>query len=102
MALWGEEVRERWPIGVVWFATFLVFLGTSYGTKSTYRSSMNAFNTIFSLFNIPSPFRRCTIGGAYIYGVGNDGLLQGGIHMSSGQVRCGGLVIAKWEFRPCD
>ena len=24
MDMWGEETRERWPIGVIWFATFLV------------------------------------------------------------------------------
>ena len=42
----------------MWFATFLVFLGTAYGTKNTYRSSINSFNTIFALLQIPSPFRR--------------------------------------------
>ena len=58
MSMWGQEARERWPIGVVWFATYLVFLGTSYGTKKTYRSSVNSFNTIFALLQIPTPFRK--------------------------------------------
>ena len=58
MAMWGHDTQERWPVGVVWFATFLVFLGTAYGTKNTYRSSINSFNTIFALLRIPSPFRR--------------------------------------------
>ena len=43
---------------MVWFASYLVFLGTSYGTKDTYRFSLKLFNTIFALLNIPSPFRR--------------------------------------------
>ena len=38
-----------------------MFLGTSYDTKSTYRSSIHAFNTIFVLLKIPSPFRRMKI-----------------------------------------
>ena len=46
-------------MGVVWFASYLVFLGTSYGTKDTYRSSMS-FNTIFALLDIPSPFNKKT------------------------------------------
>ena len=58
MSMWGHGVHERWPIGVIWFATYLVFLGTSYGTKRTYRSHINAFNTIFALLKIPSPFRK--------------------------------------------
>ena len=33
-------------------------MGTSYGTKKTYLSSINAFNTIFAWLNIPTPFRR--------------------------------------------
>ena len=41
----------------MWFATYLVFLGTSHGTKRTYRSAINSFHTIFALLNIPSPFR---------------------------------------------
>ena len=53
----GEVAKHRWPVGVIWFASYLVFLGTSYGTKATYRSSVNAFNTIFAMLNIPSPFR---------------------------------------------
>ena len=36
----------------------MVFLGTAYGTKNTYRSPINSFNTIFALLNIPSPFRK--------------------------------------------
>ena len=58
MSIWGEKARQQWPIGVIWFATFLVFLGTSYGTKKTYRSSINAFNTIFAIMGIDTPFRR--------------------------------------------
>ena len=54
--IWGYYARERWPVGVVWFATYLVFLGTSYGTKYTYQSAINAFITIFDLLYIPSPF----------------------------------------------
>ena len=34
MSMWGQETRKRWPIGVVWFATYLIFLGTAYGTLS--------------------------------------------------------------------
>ena len=41
----------------MWFATYLVFLGTSHGTKRTYRSAINSFHTIFALLNIPTPFR---------------------------------------------
>ena len=58
MDMWGPDTRGRWPIGVVWFATYLVFLGTSYGTKRTYRSAVNSFTTIFRLLNIPNPFQR--------------------------------------------
>ena len=57
MNLWGRDAQERWPVGVVWFASYLIFLGTSYGTKDTYRSSIRSFNTIFALLNLPSPFR---------------------------------------------
>ena len=57
MALWGKEASQRWPVGVVWFATFLVFLGTSYGTKATYRSSINAFNAIYDNLGIETPFK---------------------------------------------
>ena len=56
--MWGSSALARWPIGVVWFATYLVFLGTSYGTKKTYQSALNSFNTIFALLQLPSPFRR--------------------------------------------
>ena len=56
MRLWGTYAERRWPIGVRWFATYLIFLGTSCGTKSTYNSAINAFNTIFDLLFIPSPF----------------------------------------------
>ena len=35
-----------------------MFLGTSYGTKDTYRSSIRSFNTIFALLDIPSPFKK--------------------------------------------
>ena len=48
----------RWPIGVVWFASYLLFLGTAYGTKRTYRSSINAFNMIFEILGLPSPFHN--------------------------------------------
>ena len=60
MTMWGRDTHERWPVGVIWFASYLVFLGTSYGTKDTYRSSLKSFNTIFALLNIPSPFRKKT------------------------------------------
>ena len=46
---------------MIWFATYLVFLGTAYGTKNTYRSAVNSFNTIFALLDIPSPFRRMKV-----------------------------------------
>ena len=58
MSMWGIETRERWPIGVIWFATYLIFLGTSYGTKATYLSAITSFNTIFSILKIPTPFSR--------------------------------------------
>ena len=54
--MWGPLTLQRWPIGVVWFASYLVFLGTSYGTKRTYQSAMNSFHTIFNLLLIESPF----------------------------------------------
>ena len=57
MEVWGSHARQRWPVGVVWFASDLVFLGTAYGTK-TYRSSINAFNTIFDFLHIASHFLR--------------------------------------------
>ena len=56
MATWGRETKERWPIGIIWFATYLIFLGTSYGTKATYLSAIKSFNTIFAILKIPSPF----------------------------------------------
>ena len=56
MSIWAPQTRKRWPVGVVWFATYLVFLGTSYGTKKTYRSAINSFNIIFKLLKIKSPF----------------------------------------------
>ena len=46
---------------MVWFATYLVYLGTSYGTKSTYRSSVRAFNIIFSSLGIESPFTQVRV-----------------------------------------
>ena len=58
MGMWGAETRERWPIGVIWFATYLVFLGTACGTKKTYQSSLNAFHNIFALLRVNSPFTR--------------------------------------------
>ena len=58
MSIWGNDALERWPVGVVWFASYLVYLGTAYGTKATYRSSINAFNIIFSSLGIRSPFAR--------------------------------------------
>ena len=57
MSLWGPRAQQRWPIGVVWFATYLVFLGASYGTKRTYRSAINSFEIIFTLLGIESPFK---------------------------------------------
>ena len=61
MSIWGKEAEHRWPTGVIWFASFLIFLGTSYGTKKTYRSSINSLNRIWALLNIPSPLgkKRC-------------------------------------------
>ena len=56
MSIWGLRAQQRWPIGVVWFATYLVFLGTSYGTKRTYRSAICSFEIIYALLNIKSPF----------------------------------------------
>ena len=56
MSIWGLRAQQRWPIWVVWFATFLVFLGTSYGTKRTYRSAICSFEIIYALLNIKSPF----------------------------------------------
>ena len=56
MSQWGPATQQHWPIGVVWIATYLVFLGTSYGTKNTYRSALNAFHIIFDLLCIKSPF----------------------------------------------
>ena len=58
MRMWGRDAQERWPVGVVWFASYLVFLGTSYGTKDTYRSSIRSFNTILALLSLPSPFKK--------------------------------------------
>ena len=58
MEVWGSHARQRWPVGVVWFVSYLVFLGTAYGTKKTYRSSINALNTIFDFLHIASPFLR--------------------------------------------
>ena len=43
---------------MTWFASYLVFLGTSYGTKATYGSAINAFNRIFSLLALSSPFGK--------------------------------------------
>ena len=45
-------------MGVVWFATFLVYLGTAYGTKKTYRSAINAFNTIYANLGLDIPFKN--------------------------------------------
>ena len=61
MDMWGTDARQRWPVGVVWFATYLVFLGTSAGTKSTYASAVRSFNTIFALLGIGSPFLRTRV-----------------------------------------
>ena len=59
-SIWGPDTRASWPVGVVWFASYLVFLGTAYGMKRTYHSHINAFNTIFKLLAIPSPFHKET------------------------------------------
>ena len=45
-------------MGVIWFASYLVFLGTAYGTKATYLSAITSFNTIFGLLKIDTPFKR--------------------------------------------
>ena len=58
MSIWGPQASARWPIGVIWFASYLVFLGTSYGTKRTYGSAISAFNTIFDFLFISSPFMK--------------------------------------------
>ena len=58
MSIWGAHAKLRWPVGVIWFASYLVFLGTSYGTKGTYGSAIRAFTTIFDLLYIESPFYR--------------------------------------------
>ena len=56
--MWGPYAKDHWPIGVVWFASYLIFLGTAYGTKRTYSSAINAFEIIFDLLSIPSPFAK--------------------------------------------
>ena len=61
MLMGGEYFEELWPVRVVKFATYLVYFCMYYGTKSTYQSSIHAFNTIFALLNIPSPFKRVKI-----------------------------------------
>ena len=43
---------------MVWFASYLILLGTSYGTKRTYGSAVNAFNMIFDILELPSPFHE--------------------------------------------
>ena len=43
---------------MVWFASYLIFLGTAYGTKRTYGSAINAFNMIFEILALPSPFNE--------------------------------------------
>lgn len=58
MKIWGPTARESWPVGVRWFASYLVFLGTAAGTKQTYRSAINSFNAIYLLLGIRSPFLR--------------------------------------------
>ena len=45
-------------MGVIWFASYLVFLGTAYGTKATYLSAITSFNPIFGLLKIDTPFKR--------------------------------------------
>ena len=58
MSMWGQQTKERWPVGVIWFASYLVFLGTAYGTKATYLSAITSFNTIFGLLKIDTPFKQ--------------------------------------------
>ena len=60
MSMWGHKTKERWPVGVIWFASYLVFLGTAYGTKATYLSAITSFNTIFGLLKVDTPFKRTT------------------------------------------
>ena len=43
---------------MLWFASYLIFLGIAYGTKGTYGSAINSFNMIFDILEIPSPFRE--------------------------------------------
>ena len=61
MSVWGTYAQQRWPVGVVWFASYLVFLGTSAGTKRTYDSAVRSFNTIFAFLHIPSPFLKTKV-----------------------------------------
>ena len=46
---------------MVWFASYLVFLGTSAGTKRTYISAVRSFNTIFAFLHIKSPFLKTKV-----------------------------------------
>ena len=56
MSIWGPRARQRWLIGVRWFTTFLIFLGTSYETKKTYRFAIRSFEIIYAPLNIRWPF----------------------------------------------
>ena len=58
MTIKGKQAQHRWLKVVIWYDTFLIYLETYYETKKTYQSAINSFNTIFSLLDIPSPFRR--------------------------------------------
>lgn len=52
------SMLRDWPVGVIWLASYQVFLGTAYGTKSTYLSAITSLNTIFGLLAIGTTFKR--------------------------------------------
>ena len=80
LSVCGADAMERWPIEVVWFASYLVYLGTAYGTKTTYRFSINTFNIIFSSLEITSPIANSKSfppkAGGYVYGACKHGIIQ--------------------------
>ena len=95
----------------IWFVSYLVFLGTSYGTKDTYRSSIKSFNTIFALINIPSPFKKKSVlptkTGTHVHSFGNGDVLPSCCNIPSGK-QCGWGCVAiecklqdRWWTQPC-
>ena len=99
MSIWGPRAQQRWPIGVVWFATFLVFLGTSYGTKRTYRSAICSFEIIYALLNIKSPFIKArTFPSTQVDDfMAHHGLLQGDIDGSRCEKCSGGRLASRGQ-----